>query len=422
MSFRLKYGWVDCGPSSDALTRQTMARLSIEVGGTAVTAVRDRTNGRYRKQIIVPLFLVADWIVDNWWFLFCEPADTREKRPGFEERHTLAYAGNGFLLPRLTFVPSSERIHVKARRWEPSHASIAFVEEVDTYVEIEELRSEFRRLVEFVIRRTQALNRNMDVHRLAESWAAITTLDPEEQEFSRAAAMCGLNPFDVEDHVATALSAFWKRTDPSIREEALAAADACSLRQLGDWLGEAVSDLSSTGSKNRWNEIRDSMPDTRPREPWKQGRELAHSVRSLLGIGHGPFRFETEGPLATFHIERVPPGRRIDGLVASQTPACVIAPRTYRSSRRFLMARALGDFVSHTEPRFGILGPLQNDRQARSRAFAAEFLAPAEVLYDRWSSSRARDETFEALSQEFEVSSLVVAHQIDNHERSMTPA
>ncbi len=419
MSFHLSYGWVDSGPSPDAVARRTMARISIEAGGKTVTAVQDRTNGRYRKQIVAPLFFVADWLVDNWWYLFNEPADTQKQRPGFGERHNLACAGNGFLLPKLVFAPSSGRIHVRAKRWEPAHASIAFVEEVDTYVDTEEFRSELQRLIEFVVRRVAKLDGDPDTRRLTESWAAISDLDPEEREFCRAAAMCGIDPFDVEDGIAEAIAAFWNRTDPSIRDEALAAADACSLPQLGDWLGTAAENLSSAGRENRWNEIRNCMPASRPQEPWKQGYELARSVRSLLGIGQGPFRFETEGPLAIFHCERASPSRRIEGLVASGTPACVTAPRNYNSSRRFLIARALGDFVSREEPRLGILGSLHNDRQARSRAFAAEFLAPAEVMYDRWSRSDAGDEAIEELGREFDVSGRVVLHQIENFERSI---
>ena len=417
MSFRLRYGWVDSGASPDVVARRTMARLSIEANGRTLTAVQDRGNGRYRKQIVAPLFFVADWFVDNWWYLFNEPADTQQQRPGFDERHNLACAGNGFLLPQLVFAPSSGRIHVNAKRWEPAHASIAFVEEVDTYVEAEEFRSELERLIGYVVRRVSGLGDNSDVRRLSESWGAIAALDPEEREFCRVAAMCGIDPFDVEDDVAGAIAAFWDRADPSIRDEALAAADACSLPQLGRWLETAAEDLSSAGRENRWNEIRDCMPASRPQEPWRQGYELARAVRGALEIGQRPFQFETEGPLGIFHRECASPSRRIEGLVASGTPACVTAPRNYSSSRRFLIARALGDFISREEPRLGLLGSLHNDRQARSRAFAAEFLAPAEVLHRRWAESDAGDETIEDLGREFDVSSRVVLHQIENFER-----
>ena len=146
---------------------RTMARLSIEVGGTAVTAIRDLRNRRYRTQIIVRSF---SWPIGSstTGVPVHEPADTQEQRPGFEERHTLAYAGNGYLLPRLTFVPTSEQMHVKAERWKPSHASIAFVEDVEARVEVEELRSEFRRLVDVVIKRTHDLLDDMDVRRISE--------------------------------------------------------------------------------------------------------------------------------------------------------------------------------------------------------------------------------------------------------------
>ena len=397
-----------------------MARLSIEVDGKSLTAVQDRQSRRYRKQIVVPLFMVADWLVENWWFLWHEPEDTQKQRPGFEERHNMAYAGNGFLLPKLTIAPSSERFHLVAKRWEPAHATISFVEEVDTCVDVEELRREFQRLIDFELRRLKSLNGEKDAPQLSEAWAAINELDPEEREFSRAAAMCGIDPFDVEDSVSEAIIAFWERTEPSIREEALAAADADLLQQLGDWLVDAVDGLASAGNENRWNEIRDNIPESCTQEPWKQGYELAKSVRDILELGQGPFQFESNGPLAVFHEEQTSPCRRIEGIVAAKTPACVTVSRSHSSGKRFLMARAIGEFVGCKKPSLGILGSLHNDRQARSRAFAAEFLAPAEVLYRRWSASDAPDNEVDDLSQEFDVSSRVILHQIDNFERAVS--
>ncbi|MDE2912545.1 MAG: hypothetical protein OXL68_06440 [Paracoccaceae bacterium] len=420
MSFNLNFNWVDPGPSPDAVMRRTMARFSIEVDGRMLTVVQDRKSGRYRKQIVVPLFAVANWLVDNWWYLWHEPADTHEQKPGFEERHNLAYAGQGFLLPKLTIAPSSERIHLVARRWEPDHALISFVEEVDTYVEVEELRQEFQRLIDFVLRRLKSLDDNEEAVQLSEAWAAINDLDPEEQDFSRAAAMCGIDPFNVEDGISEAIVAFWERIEPSIREEALAAADARSLPQLGDWLVHAVEDLASVGNENHWNEIRDHVPASRTQEPWKQGYELAQSVRDMLGLGQDPFQFMFEGPFAVFHQERNSPSRRIEGIVAATTPACVMASRGHSSGTRFLMARALGEFVSRKEPRLGIVGSLHNDRQALTRAFAAEFLAPAEVLYRQWSASKVPEDEVDKLSQEFDVSTRVIWHQIDNYKREMS--
>lgn len=413
MSFHVDFKWVDPGPSPDDVMRKTMAVLSIETGDTAVTTVRDLRNRRYRKRIVVPLFAVADWLVENWWHLWHEPADAQEQKPGFEERHNLAYAGNGFLLPMLTMAPSSGRIHLRSERWEPAHGSIVFVEQVETYIEAEELQSEFRRIIEAVIKRLRSFADGRDAQRLVSMWNAINSLDPEEEEFSRAAALLGVDPFDVDDSVANSITAFWDRTAPSIREEALASADEHSLAQLDEWVQEAVETIAREEGAGGWTEVRDAVPRVQPGEPWQQGYELAKSVRNYLNLGHQRFDFETDGPFAFCHHEVHSPWRRLEGIVAASGPACVTAPRG-DAGKRFLRARALGDFMSRQDCQIGILGSLRTDRQARSRAFAAEFLAPAEVLFSRFSESVDKDETIDKLCREFGVSSMTVNHQINN--------
>ena len=61
-----------------------------------------------------------------------------------------------------------------------------------------------------------------------------------------------------------------------------------------------------------------------------------------------------------------------------------------------------------------ILSGLATDRQAQSRAFAAEFLAPAAFLRQRLESGSAYPEQVDELSAELGVSSYVVRHQIRN--------
>ena len=101
-------------------------------------------------------------------------------------------------------------------------------------------------------------------------------------------------------------------------------------------------------------------------------------------------------------------------LVAADSPACMTTPHD-ESSRRFLLARALGDYLGRSEHGASILSSLATDRQARSRAFAAELLAPAESLRERLSDHPVPPERVDDLGQEFGVSSLVIRHQIENH-------
>lgn len=203
------WDWVDTGPSPDALARDTMAALTIEVGNATVTAVLDRRNGLYRSHVVTPLFSVAEWLVGNWWHIWYEVEDAGAQRIDFESRHNLAFAGDGFVLPSLTMVPMSGRMQLRWTKRRPRHAGIEFVDSGEHDVEGQALETELRRLVDAVLERL----RNVPGHErftstLDEAWAAVNGLDADEREFSHAAALPGIDPFDVQDSLADAIAAF----------------------------------------------------------------------------------------------------------------------------------------------------------------------------------------------------------------------
>ena len=416
MSVHFRFEWVDAAPSPDCAARHTMAALSVEAGGLSVTSVRDRRSQVYRDHVVVPLFNLAEWLVNNWWHLWYEIGDTVQQKPGFEQRHSLAFAGDGFVLPQLTMVQSSGRMHLRWTRWAPRHASIEFVDEDETFVSRADLETEFRTIVEAVVERLRSMDAGSPASvSLVEAWDAINSLDPEEEEFSGAAALLGIDPFDVENSMAETIAAFWQRAAPSIREEALASADERTLPRVSEWLEHTIETLQTAERKSDWTKIRASLSPVQAAEPWRRGYELANSVRRLLDVGDGRFEFQDKGPLAIHHGEGVTPCSRIHGLVAENAPACVTTGRS-ETGKRFLLARALGDYVGRPEPGVGILTSLFTDRQAQSRAFAAELLAPAESLRSRLDDRFADDDTIDEIGREFGVSSQVVLHQIENHD------
>ena len=221
MSVHFRFGWVDTGPSPDKLAQSTMAALSVEAGGATVTSVLDRANRIYSDEVVVPLFSIAEWLVTNWWHIWYEVGDANEQRPTFESRHNLAFAGDGFVLPSLNMIPASGRVHLQWKRYKPRHARIEFVDEGRQSVERDELESEFRNLIDGVIERLHGSpETGAAADSLGRAWNAINDLDADEREFSRAAALLGIDPFDVRDSVADTIVAFWERADPAIREDA----------------------------------------------------------------------------------------------------------------------------------------------------------------------------------------------------------
>ena len=412
MTVRFLFDWVDAPPSPDSLARHSMARLKIEAGGEIVTTVVDhRRTGR--DHIVVPLFGIAEWLVCNWWHIFHEIADTgQQQKAGFEFRHDLAFAGDGFVLPSLTMVPAAETVELRWRRRMAQHARVEFVHEGSERVDSSALEAEFRNLIDAVLDRLH--KRGADPETLETEWAAVNALDPDEREFSRAAAMLGADPFDVTPSLAEALIGFWNDTEPSLRAEALAAADEDSLSDVGAWLAEQLPKLEGEGSSD-WPDIRRTLPSVSDARPWERGYALARSARACLQTGDGPVDFESPGFPAFARSEAKRTVRRIRGMVAADTPACVAVPQP-EPATRFLTARALGDYLDRSTSGPGILGTLATDRQAVSRAFAAEFLAPAGGLRERLQgASVVEAEGVDDMAAEFGVSSMVVHRQIENH-------
>ena len=348
-SVRFKFAWLDSAPARNGAEESTFAELSIQVGDATVTSVLERPK-QYREHVVVPLLSVAEWLVSNWWHLWYEVADTGEPRPGFESRHDLAHAGDGFLLPKLEMTASAERMHLQWAKWKPQHARIEFIEEGQAVVDREALESEFRALIEAVLERLRALpGRTAAGEFLSKDWEAINAVDDEETEFAQAAALLGIDPFNVQDSVANAIVEFWETSPPSIRQEALASASEESLSRTSKWLNDSLGSLEESDHGAEWAGIRNATPTDLSLAPWTRGYTLADSVRHRLNVGDGRFDFDPSGSLALPNFVLKPPSGRIQGLVAANAPTCVTAPRS-ETGKRFLLARALGDYIGRTEP------------------------------------------------------------------------
>lgn len=412
--------WLDSEPTGD-IADATFAELSIKVGSATVTSVLETTpqgrRTRYRDHVVVPLLSVAEWLVSNWWHLWYEVADTRDPRPDFESRHDLAHAGEGFLLPRLKMFPNADRIHLEWSNWKPPHARTEFIGAGQAVVGRQELESEFRGLIEAVLTRLRGIPRGTEVCEfLSSDWEAINSLAEEEVEFVQAAALLGLDPIDMQDSVADAIVEFWETSQPSIRQEVLASADEESLSHVGRWLQDSLARLEESDHGTGWAAVREAAPTESFGTPWLRGYALADRVRRHLGACEGKFQFDASGPLALSNLPLQPPCKRIQGLVASNAPTCASAPSSGETSRRFLLARALGDYIGRSEAGPGILSSLATDRQAQSRAFAAQFLAPADSIRARLEDQYHDEGIIDEIGFEFGVSSEVIRRQIENHQ------
>ena len=424
MTIRFAFDWVDTAPSPDAEMRHTMAQLSVHVNGRIVTAVEDHSTGTRRDHVVVPLLSVANWIVGNWCHIWQEipdaTSDLASQKPGFEQRHNLAFAGDGFLFPMLIMVPSLNGVQLQWTRWQPRHARIAFVAEGKARVASGQLQTELATLVEAVLQRLHNFAQQPDslATALQDAWDAIQALDPDEHAFCRAAALLGLDPFAIQHEAADAITDLWQHTEPVIREDLLASLDAATLPGAAAWLNRTQQELrdhQDVANENEWDAVRRGLPVLQPAKPWGQGYALARSLRHALNCGDGCFDFAATGQPAVRHRETAMPSSRIEGLVAATAPTCAIDGRKPEAAKRFTLARALGDYIGRSQAGPGLITSMDTARQAQSRAFAAELLAPAQSLRTRLAGQDANEDVISGLGHEFGVSSWVVHRQIRNH-------
>ena len=231
MKIDFDFEWVEVPRWPDLRSRYSMATLRIEVNGYVVTNSIDQDDQDLQDRIVVPMFSIAEWLICNWWHILYE-VDEGEQSQDFASRHDLAFAGDDFEFPSFTLKPMLELIQVTWCQNQSPYAGA--VSERTEYVRRENFEEQARNIIEAVLDRLR--EHDVDVQHLEAEWRAIKDLDPEELEFCRAVALLGADPFDMDDALADAILAFGEATEPSFREEALAAADG--LTKVRIWLAK----------------------------------------------------------------------------------------------------------------------------------------------------------------------------------------
>jgi hypothetical protein len=417
--FQLQFEWEDSprvrAPELDA----TWARLEIHVGGDSITRVEARRTQSVRNGIYVPLFPVAEWIVANWWFLWDE-----WRTNGRDPRHSLLAAREGFVLPDLSLLPTETKMEVI---WQPTVSTSArapsdvlFLSGGSSIIPKAVVKEEFRRLVEAVIERLST--RQVQPTHLISEWRAVLDAerDPEQKAFCEKAARLGCDPFEVSDAVAAQIEHLGVLLPEPVVEDFCDAIPLAQMTLGAEAVKAFIDSAASTGAQGgRWREFRNELRWQSTGIPWRDGYNEARALRSCLGLT-GPIGSDLNSylnrELGPFEIRDFPILTRIDAISAptrTGAPLFGFSSRLRNESKGFILCRALSDHLAAGQP--SLVTRSESEHQKRNRAFAAEFLAPAESLRQRISGDSVGEEDIEELAHEFQVSDWIVRHQIQNH-------
>ena len=416
--------WQDGEGIEGAELSATFASLRIGVRAQPVTRVFDSRARTVRESVYVPLYPLAEWLADNWWFLAYEFENpTKKGTPDFSRRHALGTNTDGYAFPNLVVVSSGTRTRLNWGSLTSPWTKVEFLDRGQASVDGGEFREVCADLIDRVVRRLAAF----DIHDtfLQEEWAAIQGADDEESSFCETAAGLGWDPYDL---------------DESKRNQVLRLAD-----ELGQLRGEAVPVMDTSAPLEESSAIASALKAAKPNGlqllnlrplienkgpsvdyPWEIGYEFARQARRRLDLDGQPIHTlellagalgedvksleQATRPVAA--LDRVP---LVDGVVTGGEGDSVSfgLRKTGEHSLRFLFCRALAEAISSDGDALITRG--HTERQQRNRAFAAEFLVPSSSLRQRISGAVVDGEEVDDLAEEFGVSTRVVVHQIDNH-------
>jgi len=262
---------------------------------------------------------------------------------------------------------------------------------------------------------------------LHQQWTAIENVDSDELKFCQAAARLGVDPYAIQDELETSII----RVANSIRAELLD--DFLSLARV-DRLAEQASSLRSASesieadsdSVDALAVVRKRAPSLQERaNPWETGYRFAEELRQALNGQDWKSRSleELAGHLNIDQLDHclLPTAvecRFLDALsgVNELNIPKVIIEKRRADSRQFAFCRALFECLTLSGGRFAAVSQLRTERQQMNRAFAAEFLAPHQMLKRDLSASTVGEEEIADLAAEYGVSDFVIRHQIENHE------
>jgi len=414
--------------------RVTWARLEIWVGDECITQVEDIESRSIRRSVYVPLYPLAEWIAYNWWFLkaHSRPAsligDLGDLHPArgrraalvrMREHHNLRAAGDGFLWPNLTIVPEGRHIHLV---WYPDDAAklegpIRYIRGGEAWIERESLESSLTLFVQDVV--TRLSEHEISETSLQKEWEELQGTDLEEAAFSLAAARLGLDPYSdalgLQDSIERAAVAL----EPSLLDDFYDAVNPQRMAAGITWVVDSTRRIGdqapySTRDNGLRAEVEHALTDATQR-PWDLGYGQAARVRSVLGLGTRQ-RFELGDLMSVLLSESHDVGLQAIGRTSGGTNLLVLGRPMIPPTQRFAQARALWHFLFGRVSDPFLITPAHTDRQRVERAFAAELLAPAAGIRDQLDLTEIEFafDDIEPIAEHFEVSSMVIQHQIEN--------
>lgn len=409
--------------ADDPRERATFASFTIVAGPDQIpiTEVDDVLAQTVRRDIRVPIFPLAQWLVVNWWRLRWEPR-TDATSPTWLRAHSLAAVSTDVPWPALHLTSDGAFIQLEARAERVRDvAAVRYLREVDLNVPADHFeRAVDGFLAQLDARIASCIPGDRDLADLIAELRDERT-DPTLARACKLQALAGFDP-------GVAPPAWLRRATALADEAGRATGDevVAAMPTLRGGLSGAIDAIdamkrSTIDVQLAW---RDSGAAGPIRElPWQRGRRLAAAFRAAHGGGDGPIPtamleswldVRLPLPVSTTIADRALTGGYRNGVANGRTRVLVTTSRV--DNQRFYLGRLIGAALV-SSPDDHVL-PVTNAAtafQKFERSFAQELLCPWAALDEYTNSHGTDDDGIAAAADHFAVSEhLVLAALVNN--------
>jgi hypothetical protein len=424
--------WHEAPGVRDRVLAATWARLEISADGRAVFDLVAK--GSQRSGIYGPLLPLAEWVVENWWNLLYEPSPASPLVPArkaprwmqqWVHRHNLLAAREGMALPDATIVRDGDEIVVM---WVPDarheeNGGVHFVGSGQVRVGADSFAAAAADLVDRTLARMQdVVGECEEATALAAAWEAIQTAEAEEEFICQSIAVLGGDPYDpaeASDGLVEHLASLRSSVPSELLNDFLEGTTILKFSDASAWL-ESHREYLGNGSQAPADSL---VAWSAGPSAHAVGYQVARDARDVLGLPPTDPVVDLGSVLAAglgwdadvvCTVRDMASFDALVGFARSSRKPILMSRELGLLSNRFMMARAAFFVVTGTLSRGRLLTSAVTRSQRAGRAFAAEFLAPSAALAKRV-GGRVGEAEITTLAEEFNVSTRLIEHQIENH-------
>jgi hypothetical protein len=408
--------WIDGASNAAQEERATVGDFRLFLAEQNVTL--HLRGGENCDHLTISLYSLAEGLAHDWWTLF----------GGRDREISLMKHRSGYAVPDIRMSFDGNVFEFSAHQLTYENPNVRFWVGPTELTNRQNAQDQLASFIRSVLERLDS--QNVSETSAALRWARVqaSISNSDEATFCEAAGALGLDPYQISDKDAAAISSASEIFSGEALSEFLSGVGSADQSRLIEWIRATEH---RAPYKARIGELRQIAADLARRAParefeqsWALGYRRAQAMRSVLNLGVGD-RFESFKALAemlgaqkTFEL-----AAQIDGLRALRSDhadAIYIHLRNHggaseaRASHLFSFARAVGDAACFLDESRAPVNELRSAyRQAAGRAFAAEFLAPISEIDSMLDDGR---DTV-SIANEFTVSTTVVDRQIENRSR-----